>query len=223
MPIAFPDMLIAGAEPEAVPAKFVKAMATVAMTLHQSFDAQSWIPEGKSKESCILASLAVRDFLWKKGFSEASVVPVYIVIRATDVEGNELHSLGCGDHSAMPWTKPTDPVDTDRRWSGHAVVLLPKLGWLVDTTLFQAKRPQWPGLPGMMAVPIYREARPFVDGLAQLGGVTAVNRDNGSSVEVLWLAQPTNKRWRTAPDANPHRRAPVVKKLVEQFGNWSET
>ena len=54
------DMLVVGRPP----AKLTKALATIASVLHPAYD--EVLPKaGKSKESCCLCSLTVRDFLWR--------------------------------------------------------------------------------------------------------------------------------------------------------------
>lgn len=209
------DMLVVGKPP----AKFVKALASIAGVLHPAFD--TILPKaGKSKESCVLCSLTVRDFLWKAGFKDAKVTTVYLAIRATDPAGVEVHSAGCGDHNGpIPVMVPI-PKDTAARWNGHMVVEVPSAGYVVDTTLFHMKRPAWPVLPGMIAVPTEHDAVPSY-GLAQLAGAVATMPD-GNTLRMWWLRQ-ENPRWRGAPDTERGARAPVVKALVQSwgdFGSW---
>lgn len=203
------DLLIVGKPP----AKFVKALAAVAAVLHPAFD-QIAVP-GKSKESCVLCSLTVRDFLWKAGFKDARVVTVYLAIRAVDKGGVEIHSVGVGDHNGtVPTLDNRKLPDTDAHWSGHMVVEVPSAGYLVDTTLYQTKRPAWPDLTGMMAVPIERDgAQSF--SLDHIAAIRAVQPD-GSMLTMWWLAQP-NERWRGAADCERGRRAPVIKALLSAY------
>lgn len=202
-PLKLGDMMVSGAPP----AKLIKAAAVIAEALHPNFERLSL----RSRDSCVLSSLAVRDFLFKIGFRSAEVVPVVFVIRA-DQDGKELHSLGIGD----PYDKG---VDAAGRWSGHMVARLPDEGFLIDTTLFQAARPQWPALPGMVLLPLAPSGQP-VFGLSRISGFE-MTADDGRAVVGMWLEQPRNKRWRGAPDTGKRRREPVVGALVERFGSWS--
>ena len=203
------DLRIVG-EP---PLKFIKALAAVAAALHPAFD--EIVRPGQSKESCVLCSLTVRDFLWKVGFKDARVVTVYTVIRAVGDDGVEIHSLGVGDHNGtVPTLGGRTLKDTPERWSGHMVVEVPSAGYIVDTTMYQMMRPQWPVLTGMLATPIERDGTHSF-GLDNLADVGATQPD-GSMVAVRWLLQP-NERWRAAPDAERARRAPVVKALARLY------
>jgi len=203
------DLLIVG-EP---PLRFIKALAAVAAALHPAFD--EIVTPGKSKESCVLCSLTVRDFLWKVGFKDARVVTVYTAIRAVGVDGVEIHSVGVGDHNGtVPTLDGRTLKDTRDRWSGHMVVEVPSAGYIVDTTMYQMMRPAWPMLTGMMATPIMRDGTQSygLDHLATIG----TTQPDGSTVALWWLLQP-NGRWRAAPDAERDRRAPVVKALSRLF------
>jgi len=210
----FGDMQVVGRPP----AKFIKALATIASVLHPVFD-KIVIP-GKSKESCVLCSLTVRDFLWKIGFKDARLVTVYTAIRAVDSDGVEIHSVGVGDHNGtVPTLDKRALHDTATRWSGHMVVEVPGAGYIVDTTMYQMRRPAWPVLTGMMAVPIERDGTQSF-GLDHLSAVKAKEPD-GSMVSMWWLVQP-NERWRGGPDTGKDRRAPVVKAMVQAFGQWRD-
>lgn len=208
------DMLVVGTPP----AKFVKALAAVASALHPAFDAI--LPRaGKSKESCVLCSLTVRDFLWKIGLKDARLTTVYLAIQATDPAGTEIHSVGVGDHSRdVPVAVPV-PVETGARWNGHMVVEVPSAGYVIDTTLFHMKRPAWPVLPGMIAAPIERDGMQSY-GLDHLAATGAIMPD-GNTLRMWWLLQ-ENPRWRSARDTERSLRAPVVKALVQRFGTWRD-
>jgi hypothetical protein len=203
------DMLVVGKPP----AKFVRALAAVASALHPAFDAVLPKP-GKSKESCVLCSLAVRDFLWKIGFKDARMTTVYLVLQATDAAGDEIHSAGCGDHNGPVPILGPPPVEERGRWNGHVVVEVPSAGYVIDTTLFHMKRPAWPELPGMAVVPIEHGVQPSY-GLDHLAGIKST-RDDGSALRAWWLRQP-NSSWRTAPDTERSLRAPVIKMLVQRL------
>lgn len=210
------DMTVIGMPPP----KLVKALAVIAKHLHPAYRALPWIKGGHSEHACILSSLTVRDFLFRIGFHDAELAPVLFAIRAT--RGDEqLHSLGVGDPDPREHRKVGKE---SRGWPGHLVVKLPKAEWLIDTTLFQARRPQWPDLPGMMAVPLTPSNDPAhrAYGLFPLSGLIG-KADDGTDVDILWLNQPKNKWWRQAPDGrDKRRREPVVRLLVEEFGQWED-
>jgi hypothetical protein len=198
------------------PAKFTKALAVIASALHPLYDRRLPMP-GKSLESCVLCSLTVRDFLWKVGFKDARLTTVYLVLEATDAAGETIHSAGCGDHNGpVPVAVPV-PREDRGRWNGHVVVEVPSAGYIIDTTMFPMKRPAWPELPGMAALPV-DHGGPQSYGLDHLAGIRS-NRDDGSTFRAWWLRQP-NPSWRDAPDASRKLRLPVVAALRTAFGNW---
>src|SRR5436190_5914768 len=125
---------------EMPPAKLLKALAVIADRLHPVLAKGGF----RTHDSCVLLSLAVRDFLQAIDFTDAVATPVTVVVREFKPGGEQGHSLGIG--------VPGDRAVAPERWAGHMVVTLPKCGWLIDTTLYQAARPQWPELPGMVAV-----------------------------------------------------------------------
>lgn len=187
--------------------RLVQALAVISEYLHPSLESLKLAQPGRSYESCILCSLVIRDFLFRGGFRNVEFRPVVCVMQAVDKEGAPIHSLGIGN------PKGPDPAITGR-WDGHAVVIVD--GWLIDTTLYQAKRPAWSHLPGMMAVPVNDKPRDLFN-LPMLAGITADGPD-GIEIDVAWLDQPTNKKWRTAPDANrPHARRRVVGLMLDHF------
>jgi hypothetical protein len=195
--------------PGTVDAEMRRALTVVALMLHPKFD--TVIQPGKSKESCVLCSLAVRDFLWQAGWKDAKVTTVYLMVVSHDAKGDEVWSLGVGDHTNIPTVEPK-PQNTAKRWSGHIVVEVPSAGILIDTTLYQAARPQhWPTLPGMAAVPL--QGGPMSYGLEPAAGLMA-EQPGGGGVSLVWLRQP-NTAWLTAPDAERSRRMPVVKAMLK--------
>lgn len=197
------------------PAQFLKALAVIADALHASFDAQPWLSSlGKTKGSCVLSSLAVRDFLFAIGFKDVEVRPVFVTMRA--LKGEEVvHSLGIGE------PKRGDAKALPGRWVGHMVVVVPSVGYLVDTTLYPAQRPQWPGLPGMMAAPLFRfDEGEELFGMKLIAGVRTETPDG--AFDALWLDQPWNKAWKKGPDASRWRREAVVAALKEKFGSFAE-
>jgi hypothetical protein len=186
------------------PAKLIKALAVIADRLHPAFDAR--IPKGKSKESCVLCALTVRDFLRTIGFA-ARVEPVsfYAIARR---DGVQLHSIGIGAAGAGE-VRPG-------KWNGHLVTIV--ADWLIDTTLYQAQRPAWPHLPAMIAIPISHLNHNGTPILAAL----RMDGDDGYLFDAAWMLRP-NRSWRLGPDAfDKRRRDPVTWKLVERFGGWSE-
>lgn len=198
-----------------VDGKMTDALSVIATTLHTAFD--TVVVPGKSKESCVLCSLAVRDFLWQAGWKDATCTTVYMMIVATDPKGKEIWSLGVGDHTDIPTTVPA-PVDTPERWSGHMVVEVPSAGIIIDTTMYPARREKyWPKLPGMAAVMIDHNG-PISYGLKPVAGLAADGPEG--SVRVVWLRQ-SNKRWQGAPDAVRARRLPVVKHMLQALRMFS--
>ena len=120
-PMMLADMLVQG-EP---PAKFLKALAVIAARLHPLYDAEPWIVRpGRSKESCVLSSLAVRDFLWKVGLKDAEVRPVVMTIKALDGDGRQK----CGDHDMEVVRRQSVPGGD---WPGHMVVAVPSPGYMI--------------------------------------------------------------------------------------------
>ena len=190
---------------ESPPAKLAKPLAVIADALHREFDCEPWIEPGISRRSCILASLAVRDFMRALEFP-ARIEPVACTIVATR-DGQPLHSVGLG----VPEPRENAP----NAWNGHAVVVLPRERWLIDTTLYQARRAQWPDLTGMVAVPLLEALTIDRWGLRLLSGFAGQD-DTGYECEIAWFANPTNTAWRAAPDAKPRRRAGVVARMLAQ-------
>lgn len=209
--ISVGDMLVAGSPPP----KLLKALAAIASGLHEAFDADPRIVPGISRQSCVLCSLAIRDFLFRIGFRDAEAVPVAVAIRAFR-DGKEIHSLGIGATDMRQATR------IPGRWDGHMVAVLPSAGWLVDATLYPARREAWRGLPGMAAVPLLKDAvaRPF--GLVPVAGLAGTFGEGDADVEVLWLEHRANRSWKDGPDASRRRREAAVAALAARFGAWSE-
>lgn len=200
------DLTVLGSHP----AKLVKAFAVIAAELHPAFDAQGWIVPGRSQGQCILATLAARDFLRRIGFADARARPVMVVMQAHK-GGKVLHSLGIG--------APETPAREDA-WNGHLVVTIGSTRSLIDVALFPCRRPQWPGLTGMLAVRVSRRMAVEQYGLCGLAGFRYAEPDDGYDFEMLWLDNPANTSWTTAPDTAAERRMAVVDRLVDRFGAW---
>lgn len=211
------DMMVVGM-PDA---KLVKALAVIADGLHQFYAMVPWMKPNHSKVSCILASLTVRDFLFRIGITDAEVAPCMFAIRARQGEV-ELHTLGIGDPD---WREARTEAAKGKKaagWKGHLVVKLPRHNYLIDTTLFQAKRQHWSDLPGMMAVPL-QLADPDMRfyGMPPISGMILDDDETGTTLDILWLDQRRNKFWRTAPDGkDKRRRQAVISALVDKFGKW---
>lgn len=211
LPVTLGDMLVVGSAPP----KFMKALAVIADTLHQAYDNHPKIAPGKSKESCVLCSLTVREFLFRIGFKDAKVLPVVTIMEAVR-DNEQIHSLGIG--------VPESPHKTEYGyWNGHMVVIVPSVNFLIDTTLYPVQRPQWPILPGMIAVAMPKDeaaVKPF--GLQPLAGFH-IGQDDGSDFALAWLDNPTNKGWRSGPDAiDRSRRVAVVEAMGRKFYPWMD-
>jgi hypothetical protein len=186
--------------------RFVAAMKVVSSHLHQLYRP---IFGEISKNSCVLASLTVRDFLFRAGFRDVELRPVRVLMRATR-DDKELNSVGVGfSHGGNSATG---------RWEGHMAVYSPSLDMLIDTTLFQAQRDQWKFLPGMIAVPL----RPAVgqQKIFDLDPITGLNIDipeDNYSFESVWLDDPKNHSWKDAPDRSKRRREGVVNAMLDAF------
>src|SRR5262245_28499054 len=101
------DMYVVGSPPP----KLMKALAVIADNLHPEFLRLPNIKAGISRESCVMCSLTVQEFMNRIGYRAACVASVACVMRATRGEA-ELHSLGMG--------APQDQrQNTDKRWIGH--------------------------------------------------------------------------------------------------------
>ena len=193
------------------PPKLAKALAAIADQLHPTFARQPWIMHvNKSKESCVLCSLAVRDFLVSIGFIAAQVRSVATAMRA--MRGDvQVHSLGIG--------MPEGVLDKRQGyWNGHMVVHVD--GYLIDTTLYRAARPQWPGLAGMVAIPANPPYADLVYGLKPLAGAAFTLADE-SRFEIVYLDTPGNMTWKMGSDARHEgRRKDAVLAMRERFGEW---
>ncbi len=165
------------------PLAILKALAVIAAHLHPSFD--QFYEDGVSRDSCILVSTVLRDFLFRIGFTDAEVRSVSFLVERRTGDA-PTHQLLVGE---------PDGRDKGGRWNGHMVVIAG--GWLIDGTLYQARREHWDFLPGMVATPV-RDRQMIVDGRRVITGFVA--RQDDTTVQGVWLDIPENKRWRTAPD-----------------------
>jgi hypothetical protein len=192
------------------PAKLLKGLAVIAKHLHPEFGRNARLVPGISRRSCVLASLAVQDFLQEIGI-RTEVRPCAFVVQAA--EGDKvLHSLGMG--------KPFDPrATTHKDWVGHMVATAE--GFLIDTTLYPvADRPAWRHhLPPMLAVQMNGGTT-----LWDLPRMASLGVDEGDYwLGVAWLDNGPDASWRQGGDARDvTRREKVVRRLVRRFGAWEE-
>ena len=195
------------------PAKMMKALAVCAAHLHPTYDAvDDEVIPGISKEACLFSSLSVRDFLVAIGFEGATVRGCALLMRAQDNDGNELHSLGIG----VP-----GEANVPGKFNGHAVVVVPQLSLLIDTTTYQAIRPAWGGaLTGMIACRYGEPAEGLLWDRHPFAGYDVELPDRLFSI--IWLDRP-ELRWKKQTDfvRTPRRRA-VTRALVEAFGTWTD-
>jgi hypothetical protein len=203
-------------DPAALPGPLLAALGIIGTELHEAFDRQPWLREpGYSKQSCLLASLTVADFLRELGYADANVRSVAAVMKG-ELEGRMVHSLGIG---VVPDGKQAPPG----RFDGHIVTVVPSARLLIDTTLHQAIRPQWRGLlTGMMAVQygVPRSgARMF--GLAPFAGAK-IDDGAGFVMEVVWLDRRDNKGWRKGGDNEEWRRVAVLAALRDRLEQATE-
>jgi len=207
-PTMLADMAVFGAPS----AKLWKALAVIAADLHPAIAKIPGVIPDISKRSCVLCSLTARDFLQRIGI-DAIVAPVVTVLWA-DQDGKQLHSAGIG--------VPGEERRSDRRnWNGHMIVIVPRERLLIDTTLYQINRPAWDDLPGMIVAPIGLDKPAKLWGLDVLAALQAEGSD-GYVFSMTWLANPTNNAWRNGRDASRNHRRAIVKKLVREFGPWSD-
>jgi len=203
------DMTLVGHD--AMSAPLLKALGVIANHLHPTFNEQEWIRPDWSKQSCVLCSLTVRDFLRSIGIA-ADVRPVAAIFRA-EAKGEVLHSLGMGH--------PDSPLVEDGRWNGHLIVVVPGEGIMIDTTLYHADRRQWrKAMPKMAAIPYgFPEKLKRVFGLRPFAGLALLDpKDETFEMDILWLDWPQNDVWSSGPDSEEWRRAAVLMKLRHEFG-----
>lgn len=207
------DMLVLGQHP----AKAIKALAVIAAHLHPTYDGLDGAPAGGSKDTCLFTSLAVRDFLVGIGYADATVRTCAVVVRGCR-DGTEVWSVGIGvpDERHLP-----------DKFNGHAVTLVPSIGLMIDSTLYQAQRPKFEGaLPGMMALPYDDKiAGSHIGSLKGFSGVEYRDEVSGLDMVAYWGDRPEIK-WRRQLDVTRaeqrNRRARIAKALIAEFGSFIE-
>jgi hypothetical protein len=192
-------------------AKLTKAMAVLGAGFYDEFE-KVGLDRKATAGSCVLAALAVREFLICVGF-RAEVRAVAVVMSAA-LNGEPIHSLGIGH--------PQDADSDANRWAGHLVCVVPAERALIDPTLMQARRPAWPDLPAMICSPLGL----LNEELCGLEAISAVRfaRGDGYRFKSVWFDNPENRRWRNSGDAqrNKFLRSPVAQALVRSFGEWRD-
>jgi len=194
--------------------KLAQALQVIATLLHPSFDKgwmnpTAYIPPDHSKKSCILASAAVRDFLFRIGYRDAQMLSVRFWIDAKDENEELVKALNIGD---------PDVAELPDRYNGHVVVTVED--WVIDTTLYQATpREAWPNFPPMFATRRLgpdSKAEWFGHKVLAAGGI--IEATTGHHIQWGWLDYTAETDWRTAPDFREKwRRERVVDTMVAAF------
>ena len=210
------DMAVLIDPPTALEAKAWKALAAIALRLHDSYDEVSGFPAGASKDKCLFTSLAIRDFLVQIGYRDATVRGCALYVYADDRQGNQIWSVGIG----VP-----DQAPIEGKFNGHAVVVIPSLNLLIDSTVYQAQRKHFGDLNGMIAVPYYEPQHGGIQklyGLKIFSHVTAQLDDR--DVNVVWLDRP-ELNWKKSEDfrIRNNRRIACTKAMLNAFYPFDET
>jgi hypothetical protein len=98
--------------------------------------------------------------------------------------------------------RPAPPSYKHDGWDGHMVVLVndrARRPLLIDATIGQARRPQWPELPSMIVsntIAVADRRRYLVLGYKPLAAFS--HRAQGQTISAFWVANPTNDVWKTS-------------------------
>jgi hypothetical protein len=158
--------------------------------------------------TCIMQSLAVRDYLLRLGFA-AKVKTVMLLARSLE-HGKEIYSLGMG-------IKNHRVADA---WNGHLVTVCNNL--LIDPTF--PVRPAWSWMATCPAVPmIPRDRRPFFT-LSRPGEnpitrpvIAQINKTEGNyEFAAFWIAD-KNHGWQKGPASTIAHRQGLVDFMLEEF------
>ncbi|MBK1666738.1 hypothetical protein CKO28_01590 [Rhodovibrio sodomensis] len=177
------------------PSDLLPILRVIGHDLHRILGKKNSVPEGRSRRSCIWASLTVRDLLRHSGFPDAEVAPCLLRIQGVDPEAELRRELVIGE-------EPDNPGDPG--WTGHLVVIA--RDWMIDPTLGQARRPWWRKLPEIAATPT-------IDPADRISFILSADR----TTAVEWVARPDLDDWQTAPDAARERRLVEVRKLARKL------
>lgn len=183
------DMLVVGNHD----LKLTKALTVISCHLHPAYDALSETLAGYSKETCLFTSLAVREFLVGIGYHDATVRPCALIVRRYGRDGKELWSVGLGvpGEDTLPG-----------KFNGHAVVTVPSINLLIDTTLYQlARRQHMSALPGMVACTYVNEPVPNkTNKNRRLPGLAKINMVAGTDDNIRFALY-----WGDRPEINLKR------------------
>jgi hypothetical protein len=197
-------------EPSALEAKAWKALAAIASELHPAYDRVSGVAAGASKDKCLFASLAIRDYLVQIGYRDATARSCALYVYADDQQGNQIWSVGIG----VP-----DQIEEEGKFNGHAVVVVPSLNLMIDPTVYQAQRSHFGDLPGMIALPYYA---PQHGGIRALYGLPifahATAKQDDRVVSTVWLDRP-DIPWKRSEDyrIRNDRRIACTKAMLQAF------
>lgn len=196
-----------------VPVRMWKALAVIAARAHQAYDECSGIAAGGSHDKCLFMSLVVRDFLVGIGYRDATVRSCFLYVATDEADEKNTWSVGIG---------APGQVETPGKFNGHAVCVVPSLDLLIDTTMYQAIRPQWCDTVSGMAAVQYHEPRSNqrINDCPAIAGVEVALPDR--RVTIAWLDRP-EVQWKREPDFRQknHRRRFVTKALSEAFGEFA--
>jgi hypothetical protein len=196
------------------PAKMWKALAAIAARAHPAYDECSGFAPGTSHDKCLFMSLAVRDFLVRIGFGDATVRGCFLWINADDLQGKLIWSVGIG---------APDQAPEPGKLNGHVVCTVPSRKLLIDTTAYQAIRPHWSEtVTGMAAIEYHAPCQDQVAyGRPSIAGAEIELPDR--RVMMMWLDRP-ELQWKRSEDfrVRSQRRRDVTEAMVQAFGEWAD-
>jgi hypothetical protein len=159
--------------------------------------------------SCIVGSLAVRDFLRSLSF-EAEAKPV--VFSQTMIEASgQVSEVHCGGR-ALVGPEIVKPTNGPVGWDGHLIVTLPKEGLLIDPTFYQFRRPWCEWIPNIAIVRMINNPSRH-QGMPILAGY----KNDAKNYHAIWALNQANRKWCDAPAARESFRAPILKSLKREF------
>lgn len=186
------------------------ALSVIARDLHRTLE--NFYPNGFSKAACVHSSLTACAFLKKIGFEWAHVKPVLVNVRSYLPPGRFM-SLGdtrLADDAEGVKALPLSPLAASH-WNGHMVVAVQDeiACLLVDTTLFQVQRPQWPSLKGMMATTYFDENYNYCDaGRPRIGRVSIYG--HREKWEACWFDDKGNNKWQEGRTFNDPEEISII-------------